>query len=175
MDKKFGLNDTVMYGGHGVCTLVEIAEKDFGGESRAYYVLHPSYSGSSTFYVPIDSETLIAKMRHIKSADEIRTLVRQCRESTVEWIDDDRMRQNRLKQVVDGGGTEHLMRAMKALLMQQERLAKAGKKLRAADDRFLKDVEKLLFEELTLVFDMEKEDMLPFLLGQYEPSERAGA
>ncbi len=171
MKNRFAPNDMVMYGGHGVCTLVEITEKDFGGEAKQYYVLRPAYSGSSVFYVPIDSEMLTAKLRPIKSAEEIRRAVCEC--GAAEWITEDRMRQNHLKQVVDGGGTEQLISTYKLLYTRQRELADIGKKLRAADDRYMRDVEKLLLEEFSTAFDIQKEDLVAFLFEKSEPAEKA--
>lgn len=166
MKNRFEPNDTVMYGGHGVCTLLEITEKDFGGDVKEYYVLRPAYSGSSVFYVPIDSEPLTAKMRAIKSAEELRKIVKEAEEA--EWIEEDRPRQNQLKLIVDGGGTELLVSNLKLLLSKQKTLAEEGKKLRAADDRYMKDIEKLLYEELSIVFEVAKEEVTPFILGEIE-------
>ena len=173
MKNRFEPNDMVMYGGHGVCTLVEITERDFGGEAKSYYVLRPAYSGSSVFYVPIDSETLTAKLRPIKSAEEIRRVVRES--EPFDWIVEDRARQNYLKQVVDGGGTEQLVSAYKRLYTRQKELTEIGKKLRAADDRYMRDVEKLLLEEFFASFEMQKEDLVPFLFAECEPAEKAEA
>lgn len=166
MKNRFEPNDTVMYGGHGVCTLLEITEKDFGGDVKQYYVLRPAYSGSSVFYVPIDSEPLTAKMRPIKSADELRKIARE--ETSAEWIEEDRPRQNQLKAIVDGGGTEALVANLKLLSARQRELAEGGKKLRAADERYMKDIEKLLYEEFSIVFEIEKEQIMPFILGEVE-------
>ena len=173
MKNRFEPNAMVMYGGHGVCTLVEITEKEFGGETKRYYVLRPAYSGSSVFYVPIDSETLTAKLRPIKSAEEIRRVVREC--GIADWIVEDRARQNYLKQVVDGGGTEQLVSTYKRLYTRQKELTKIGKKLRAADDRYMRDVEKLLLEEFSASFEMQKEDLAAFLFEECEPAEKAEA
>lgn len=166
MKNRFEPNDTVMYGGHGVCTLLEITEKDFGGDIKAYYVLRPAYSGSSVFYVPLDSEFLTAKMRAIKSADELRAIMRSA--TAAEWVEEDRPRQNQLKAVVDGGGTEMLVSNYKLLYAKQKEYAEEGRKLRAADDRYMKDIEKLIFEELSMVFAVAKEEVVPFILGEID-------
>ena len=168
MKKIFEPNDTVMYGGHGACTLVEITEKDFGGEAKDYYVLRPAFSGSSVFYVPVDSEALTAKMRSLKSADELKALIGKT--APTEWIEDDRTRQNQLKQIVDGGGTELLVGSYKMLYTKQTSLSDVGKKLRAADDRYMKDIEKLLLEEFSFSFNIQKEELVPFLLDGTEPA-----
>ncbi|MBQ4151179.1 MAG: hypothetical protein IJC81_05190 [Clostridia bacterium] len=161
MKNRFKPNDTVMYGGHGACTMVEIAEKDFGGDLKDYYVLRPAFSGSSVFYVPIDSEPLTAKMRRIKNADEILKLITEI--GVWEWIDDDRSRQNQLKQIVDGSSTETLLAVFKTMYERQAEFAESGKKLRAADDRYMKDIENLLLEEFSFSFEIQKEELIPFI------------
>lgn len=173
MKNRFEPNDMVMYGGHGICTLVEITEKEFGGEAKSYYVLRPAYSGSSVFYVPIDSETLTAKMRLVKNAAEIRCVIRES--GIADWIEEDRARQNHLKQIVDGGGTEQLVSTYKRLYTRQKELSDIGKKLRAADDRYMRDVEKLLLEEFSFAFEIEKEALVPFLFAEIEPAEKVQA
>lgn len=172
MNGKFELNDAVIYGSHGLCTLCEIAEKDFGGDTREYYVLRPAYSGSSVFYVPIDSETLTAKMRRVKPAAELRELLGAVDEEDA-WIEDDRARQNHLRQVLEGGDTEALLATLRSLYRRRASLVGAGRKLRAADDRLLRDIEKLLLDELSLSFVLEREDLFPLLSGKAELCERA--
>lgn len=164
MKNRFKPNDTVMYGGHGACTLAEITQKDFGGDVKDYYVLRPAFSGSSVFYVPVDSDALTAKMHTVKGADEICKIVAEC--GTWDWIEDDRARQNQFKQIVDGGGTELLVTVYKCLYNKQKELGDVGKKLRAADDRYMKDIEKLLIEELSFSFEVQKEELIPFLFSE---------
>lgn len=167
MKDLFKLNDTVMYGGHGACTLVEISEKDFGGEVKSYYVLRPAFSGSSVFYVPIDSEVLTSKMRSLKCADAIKDIVAASAPS--EWIFDDRTRQNGLKKIIDGGGTETLVSSYKMLFIRQAELVEEGKKLRAADDRYMRDIEKLLVEEFSFAFCIKKDELASFVINGIVP------
>ena len=166
MKNRFKLNDTVMYGGHGACTLVEITSKDFGGDAKDYYVLRPAFSGSSVFYVPVDSETLTAKMRTLKTAAQLNELVAKC--TVLVWKEEDRVRQNELKAIVDGGGTEQLVCAYKLLYTKQKEYLGEGRKLRAADDRVMKEIEKLLIEELSFAFEVTKEELAPFIFGEAE-------
>ena len=164
MKNRFEPKDTVMYGGHGACTLLEITEKDFGGDVKQYYVLRPAYSGSSVFYVPLDSEPLTAKMRAIKSAAELTAILQST--APAAWVEADRPRQNQLKAVVDGGGTEDLVASLRLLFERQKELAEDGRKLRAADERSMRDIEKLLHEELSFVFEVKKDEVIPFMLGE---------
>ncbi len=166
MTFKFKPNDTVIYGGQGVCKLLEICEKDFGGEAKTYYVLRPAFSGSSVFYVPTGSEQLTSKLRLLKTADEIFSIVNA--KTLVDWIEEDRPRQNFFKQIVDGGSTETLVSAFRLLCTKQKEYVTSGRKLRAADEKVLRDMERLLFEEFSFAFEIEKGDVEPFLFGEKE-------
>ena len=170
MKNRFKLNDTVIYGGHGACTLVEITSKDFGGEAKDYYVLRPAFSGSSMFYVPVDSEPLTAKMHGLKNASELTEAVKNA--SALDWRAEDRARQNELKAIVDCGGTEKLISAYRLLLTKQREFADDGKKLRAADDRVMRDIEKLLIEEFSFVFEINKDSMVSFVMDFIVPNEK---
>lgn len=170
MKNRFKPNDTVMYGGHGACTLIEITQKDFGDVTKDYYVLRPVFFGTSIFYVPVDSETLTAKIQLVKSADDILFLIKSC--EPAEWISEDRARQNHLKSLIDGGGTDKFISAYKMLILKQQEQSDIGKKLRAADERTMRDIEKLLLEELSFSFEIDKENLMPFILGEFEPIKK---
>ena len=170
MKNRFKPNDTVMYGGHGACTLTEITEKNFGGETKDYYVLSPVFSGSSIFYVPLDSEILTAKIHLLNSADDILELISSCR--STEWVLEDRARQNGLKAMLDGGGTKNFIEAYKMLLEKQAEYKAENKKMRAADERIMKDIERLLFEEFSFSFKITREDIAPFILGELQPIKK---
>lgn len=171
MNGNFELNDTVIYGSHGLCTLCEIAERDFGGDVKAYYVLRPADSGSSVFYVPVDSAALTAKIRRVKSAAELRALLGRI--EAAEWIEDDRKRQHHLRCVLDGGDTADLLAALRLLYSRRTVLTEAGRKLRAADERLLREMENLLFDEFSISFAMERGDLQKLILGELALCEHA--
>ena len=120
----------------------------------------------------MDSEVLTSKMRRVKSAAELRALLGAAEDEDA-WIEDDRARQNHLRQVLDGGDTKALLATLRSLYRRRVSLVGAGRKLRAADDRLLRDIEKLLLDELSLSFVLEREDLFPLLSGKAELCERA--
>ena len=54
------------------------------------------------------------------------------------------------------------------LYLHQIDLLEQGKKLHAADERFLKDAEKMLFEELAYVFGITVSEVLPMIIEKKE-------
>ena len=110
------------------------------------------------------------------NSDDTRTLAQFLglnEEEEDVWIEDDRARQNHLRQVLDGGDTEALLATLRSLYRRRMSLSGAGRKLRAADDRLLRDIEKLLLDEFSISFVLQREDLLPLLSGEAELCERA--
>ena len=71
----FQINDTVMYGTHGVCKIEDITMKEFMGSQKEYYVLKPISDFTATLYVPTHNEKLLARMRRILSKQEVYQLI----------------------------------------------------------------------------------------------------
>ena len=65
----YKVNDTIMYGTQGICRIVEIAEKDFMGTKKEYYVLKPIGDASATLYAPVNNAKKETKMRRILSEE----------------------------------------------------------------------------------------------------------
>ena len=72
----FNVNDTILYGTHGICKVTDITEQRFNDKSNKYYILQPHHNPSSTIYVPTDNEKLVSRMRHTLSEEEIYELLK---------------------------------------------------------------------------------------------------
>ena len=72
------------------------------------------------------------------------------------------------KQVLLCGSSEDLLRMTRALYLHQIELLERGRKLHAADERFLKEAEKMLFEELAYVFNITVAEVLPLIIRKKE-------
>lgn len=118
-------NDIVRYGAHGVCKIVDIAEKNFNGVPVEYYVLKPIYNDTSTIYVPVQNQSLTDKMHKVLSAEEIRALIQAMPYEESIWIDDEEERKRRYQEILVDGDRVELIRMIKALyLRQREQQAK---------------------------------------------------
>ncbi len=170
---KFEVNDSVLYGAEGVCRIAEISEQDFMGRRAKYYVLRPVYHAGSTIFVPVETETLVAKMRRILSPEEIRELIKTMPDEAVFWIDNDNERRERYREIIGRGDRAQLVGLIKALYHRHEEQQAKGRKLHAADERFLHDAEKILYEEFAHVLKIKRDEVLPFILEQIQVKELA--
>lgn len=172
----FHLNDTVLYGAEGVYRIAEITEMDFKGEKMEYYVLRSLYNDTATIFVPADNEALLAKMRRVLSADEIRKIIKEMPEGdSLAWIDDESSRMREYKEIILKGNHREIVKLIKTLYLHRQEQKKIGKNLHKVDERFLKDAEKLLYDEFAYVLRIKPEQVLPFIQRQIEAEEKLHA
>lgn len=167
----FQVNDTVSYGTHGVCQITEIGEKNLTGKSMEYYILKPVYNENSTLYVPVHSENLTGKMRRILSVQEIREMIRQMPYHQEDWIDNENLRKTRYRELLTDGNRTELLKMLRTLYLHQQEQISKGKKLHNTDERFFREAEKLLFDEIALVLHIKPSQVLPFILEQIQATD----
>ena len=84
----YSVNDTILYGTQGVCTVCEIVKKKFGENETDYYMLRPVFYKNSTILAPCHSDITKQKMRSLLSKDEILELKEKISNEPVLWVDD---------------------------------------------------------------------------------------
>jgi len=168
----FEINDIILYGNDGVCTLTDIVSKDINGKQADYYALCPVYDGSATIFVPIDNEKLTSRMRKVISKDEINKLIRSMPEEETIWIENESERKEKYKAIIAAGDRKKLVQIIKTLYLHQNNQKAKGRKLHLCDERFLKDAEKILYDEFALVLGIERSQVLPFIMQQVDLAQK---
>lgn len=161
----FKVNDTIMYGTQGVCKIVEITEKDFMGAKKEYYVLKPMNDKGATLFAPVHSKAG-NKMRKILSKEEVHELIAKMPEEETTWIQGTNLRKETYKKIILDGDHIELIRMIKALHIQREKRESEGKHLYLSDERFLKEAERILCEEFQYVLELNREELVAFILKQ---------
>lgn len=165
----YQVNDMVIYGTAGVCRITDISEQSFGEQQVRYYILQPVYDSNSTVFVPVGNESLTSKMHRILSAEEIYDLIRTMPEEDPNWTDNEAVRRENYKDIIRSGDRREIIRMIKALYSRQQKLLQNGKKkLHASDERFLKEAERMLHEEFAHVLNIQRDQVLPFILEQIQ-------
>ncbi len=164
-----------MYAAQGVCRVQGVEEKTFAGSRAEYYILQPVYAPQSTVYVPVDNAALTDKMRRLLSAEEVLRLIRSMPEESSAWVEDDGARKEAYREILAHGDHRELIRAVKAVYRRRQELQEKGRKLHAADERFFKEAEKMLYDEFALVLNLRPEEVLPFILDQIRQEDRRKA
>jgi CarD family transcriptional regulator len=152
----FSINDTVLYGTVGVCRVEGISEIALGREKKKYYVLKPVSQGSATVYVPLDNDSLLSKVRKLLTRGEIDAMIKNVTCDDV-WVEDDTERARLFSDTVKSGDRALLISMIHTLITHRRKLSGVGKKLHLADERALRDAERLLCDEFSYVLGIAPE------------------
>ncbi|MCB6993601.1 CarD family transcriptional regulator [bacterium 210820-DFI.6.37] len=169
----FQINDTVLYGAEGVFKIAEVTEMDFKNGKMDYFVLKSLSNENATIFVPTENEALMAKMRRVLSADEIYEMIKAMPEESPIWIEDESIRMKEYKEILLRGDHREIVKLIKALYLHRQKQKEIGKNLHKIDERFLKDAEKLLYDEFAYVLNIQPEQVLPFIHEQIQVDEKA--
>ena len=143
----FSVNEKIHYGGSGVCIIQEIATMRFGRTRERYYVLKPVYQNSSLIYVPVDNEALVSKMRPVLTRQEVDALIEEMPSVETAWEDDSQQRKLSFDALLRSNRCRDLVVLIKTLQEHKVVRAKLGKSLHVSDETYLREAQRLLFDE----------------------------
>lgn len=159
----FCVGQTVLYGSNGVCMVDDVTEKRIGKTKMQYYVLKPLCNNTSTLFVPTANQQLVSKMRRILTEDEAEAILRDL-PPCGDWNDNKQERSELFRAIITEGSCVELIRLIRLVRTHgQEQLA-GGKRLHITDERFLKEAEKMICEEFSLVLHISRDEVLERIL-----------
>lgn len=164
----YPIGTTILYGGQGACQICDIEKKEIGGQRHSYYVLKPVYDSNATIFVPTENEQLVGKMRRVLSRQEVQQLIDDMPEETTIWVDNDSQRKEQYQKILFEGNPKKLIRLIKTLHKHQEEQREKGRRLHLSDERAYKEAERLLYDEFALALNIERKEVLPFILNRIE-------
>lgn len=162
----FQIQDRVLYGSHGACTIVAIESMRFGKTRAKYYVLQPLEQPDSKFYVPVDNESAVAKLSALLSKEALLELLHSESVKENNWIADEGQRKLRYKELINSADRCALLNMIYCLHQHKKAQIEAGKKFHQCDENFLHDAQKLLNSEFALVFGLQQGSVNDFILEQ---------
>ena len=160
----FQPGDQVMYGAHGVCTIVGIEKQRVDKKLVEYFVLQPQNQPVSRFYVPTQNQAALAKMHPIISCEELNNLLASDDAKTDCWIEDDNLRKKAYKELIANGDRAALIRMVYTIHLKRKEHEQNKKKLHMCDTNFLCEAEKLLKSEIALVLNIPTADVDDYIM-----------
>lgn len=170
--QNFAVGDMISYGTNGVCLIENIKSLNFFGKTDEYYILKPVYDERSTVFVPIKNDTLVSRMKRIMKPEEIYALIRIMPSASELYVESPTERKKLYGEILSSGNREQLVKMIKTLYGERIRQTEKGKKFHSADEHFLKEAEKQLYEEFAYVLNITCEQVLPFIMNEIEISEK---
>lgn len=159
----FNAGQTVIYGSNGVCKIIEITTKKISGSMIEYYVLKPLYSDASTLFVPVQNNRLISKIRGVMTAKEINDVIENLPEIG-EWNDNKLERSDAFRAALSSGVFSDVIGIIRLIRRHEQEQVSKGRHLHLADDRILKEAEKIVYEEISYALGIDRQSAADLVL-----------
>ena len=159
----YRIGDSVVYGVHGVCMVVDQEEWIIDRKRHMYLVLEPASRDGSRYLVPTHNANAMAKLRRMLTKEEMETLVNSEEVMRDGWIADEGQRKQAYRELISSGDYAKLMQMVHTLYRHKAAQAASGKKCHLCDENFLRDAEKLLIGEVSIVLGIEPEQAKQYL------------
>ncbi len=163
--------DQVLYGIHGVCSILTVESMRFDRVRQKYYVLQPIEQPEARYYVPLENEAAVSKLRPLLSRKALLDLLHSDEVRNAPWIADEGQRKLQYRELIHSGDRAQLMGIIGALLRHKKQQQAAGRKFHLSDENFLHDAQKLLNAEFAQVFGIQPGDVNAFIQRELEESE----
>ncbi len=159
----YDVNDVVVYGNQGVCEVVNVGTLSMSmvDKKKKYYTLRPFYHKDAAVYVPVDNVTAV--MRPVITKKEAEQLIKKIPEIDYAWITNEQEREDQYKSALRTCDCEELVKMIKALFRRKKSRIDAGKKVTVVDERYFKQAETQLYEELAYALGMDKSEVSEYI------------
>lgn len=164
----YQVGQKVVYGIHGVCCIQEIEIKTVDRKQIPYFVLEPLDQPGARYYIPTENSAALKKMNPLLSRSELELLLAECRSSDSSWIADENQRKLRYRELISSGDRRALVIMVHTLRLHKQQQVEKGKKFHLCDENFLRDAEKLLCSEFSVVMDLSYEETAGYLRSYFE-------
>ncbi len=151
----YQIGELVQYGNSGVCRIEEIVQGVPGlQKDTRCYLLIPVSGRDGRIYSPVDSGKV--KMRRILSSEEVKDLMGKAPQIEELTIVNEKQCESIYKEELYSVDCYRWLGLLKTLYARRAARLEAGKKVTATDERYLKNVEERLKEELSIVIGTEE-------------------
>ena len=162
-ERMFKVGEYVVYGHNGVCRITKIGplETVAKDKDRLYYTLIPFGETGSTVFAPVDSQKI--PMRKIISKEEALLLIEEMKEIAVLGITEERKREETYKNALKTCDCKKLVSLIKTIYRRKQEREAQGKHLTAADSRYFRTAEHVLYDELAAALEIDSGKLKDFI------------
>lgn len=160
----FQAGDKLAYGIHGICQILDVEERRVDGKTRSYFVLEPVEQPGTRYYIPVDNPAALAKLRHIISSEELDALLHSQQVRTDCWIEQENPRKQRYRELIGSCDRGALLQMIHSIYRHKKEQQALGRKLHLCDENFLRDAEKLLNAEFSMVLGIAPSEVKQYIM-----------
>lgn len=152
---------------NGVCKIEDIVNPDFVADSsKLYYKAMPLLDKSATLYIPVDK--VDETMRLVMTESEADALLKKIPSINQIWISNEKERERNYKQAIQSNNPEQLIGIIKLIYQRKKTRQEQGKKTTTVDGRYFNLAENLLYSELELVLQTDKDEIYQMIKANCE-------
>lgn len=160
----YQVGELVMYGVHGVCRIADVEEQTVDRKKVQYLVLEPKDQNSSRYLVPSGNPHAMAKLRPVLSAGELEALLASPEVRENGWIPDENQRKQYYRDIIGSGDRLSLLRMVNTLHAHKLAQQAAGRKVHLCDENFLRDAQRLLSTEFSVVLGIDPGEVADYVI-----------
>jgi CarD family transcriptional regulator len=157
--EMYQIGDYIVKSANGVCKIEAITHLDMPGvdKNRSYYLLVPIADHSEKIYAPTD--TIEKSARKVMSEEEAWDLIGRIPEVEEPWIENDKLRQAKYKEVMKDCDPQALVGIIKMMYQRKWKRMAQGKKNTVVDERYFRLAEDHLYSELGFALHKDKDEI----------------
>ena len=148
-----------------VCKIVDVKEKHFN--NKDYYVLIPISDASLKIDVPIESEYI----RNLITKEEVENIINKITDIEP-IICNDKLIENEYRNLLNSGNHEDLIKIIKTTYLRNEERLNNNKKIGDKDNTYFEMAEKYLYNEFSIVLDMNYEETKNYVIEKVSNLEK---
>lgn len=157
----------ILYGRTGVCRIEGVTERTLPGEKKAipYYLLRPLYQ-SGTIGAPVDKmEDGTIFSRPIMDREQARSFIEALPSVPAEPFHTQNLNQlkEHYRQQMQSFSSFDMARTLRSIYAKKREAEKRNRRLGAVDQRYLDEVEALLYGELAAALDIERDEVQGYI------------
>ena len=153
----------VVYGIHGVCSIIEVETRRIDRKNVEYFVLEPNDQPGARFYVPVNNQIALSKFRNLLTKEELDQLLASEAVYQNCWIGDENRRKQKYRELINTADPAELIAMILVLNQHKENQLAAGRKFPLSDDNFLRDAQKILSSEFSYVLNIPRGEVAAYI------------
>ena len=165
----FQIGNKVIYGAHGVCDIVEQEQRVVDRKTVTYLVLEPAGQGNARYLVPTHNAAAMGKLRHLLSREELESILQSEEVRADGWIREENQRKQMYRELISSADCGRLLCMVRTLYAHKASQAALGRKCHISDESFLRDAERILASEVSVILGLDLEQAKNYIKENLKP------
>lgn len=158
----------VVYSKTGVCTVCDLAEKEFvRNQKRLYYTLKPVFQQNNLIYVPARDDKFY--IRQVLSKTEMEDFLKKLDSTKLDGSNAP-VSQEDFRQMLESRENTELAKLLAFLFDKKQKAKEGKKKFGFLDEKYMLLAEKLLLGEVAVVLEISIDEARELILNKIKVS-----